>query len=283
MFMKKSFLSIIYNHIIVISYRVESFHQGRKILFLCNSLRLFYCYIGKELIIKYNMKFVVIRKRTICFSVLICLLICSIIAPLFSSQRASSPKFTRTIVIDAGHGGVDGGCVGKRYGAVESELNLLYAEELEQLCWEAGFKVVMTRSTAEGLYSPLATNKKKSEMQRREKIIKESDADVVVSIHMNSITIPSVRGAQVFFKKGNEEGKILAEDITTCIVQDFSKVRSGACVGDYYVLNCNEKAAVLIECGYLSNAEEEYNLMQEKYRKKFCKSILKGIINFLKI
>ena len=228
------------------------------------------------------MKFILIRKKLLYLSVLIGVLIGAISVPLFSSQKTSSPKLTRTIVIDAGHGGIDGGCVGKRYGAVESELNLLYAKELEQQCKESGFNVVMTRSTAEGLYSPLATNKKKSEMQKRQQIINDSKGDIVVSIHMNSITIPSVRGAQVFFKKGNEEGKVLADDITTCIVQDFSKVRSGACAGDYYVLNCNEKAAVLIECGYLSNAEEEYNLMQENYRKKFCKSVLKGIINFLK-
>lgn len=229
-----------------------------------------------------------IRFLTIKKKILLCLLLCltigvGILGTFFNVRETSSPKLTRTIVIDAGHGGIDGGCVGKRYGAVESELNLLYAKELEQQCKESGFNVVMTRSTAEGLYSPLATNKKKSEMQKREQIINDSKGDIVVSIHMNSITIPSVRGAQVFFKKGNEEGKILADEITTCIVQDFSKVRSGSCAGDYYVLNCNEKAAVLIECGYLSNAEEEYNLMQENYRKKFCKSVLKGIINFLKI
>lgn len=228
--------------------------------------------------------FKVISLKSIVAIVITLIVSCGVTLSLCEETNVTAqPKLAYTVVIDAGHGGVDGGCVGKRYGAIESELNLQYAKELEKLCKEFGFNVVMTRETQEGLYSPLATNKKKSEMQKREKIINESKADIVISVHMNSINIPSVKGAQAFYKKGNETAKILADNVTSSLSKEIGYVRSGASVGDYYVLNCNDKASILIECGYLSNAEEEYNLMQEKYKTNFCKAVLHGVINYLKI
>ncbi len=227
--------------------------------------------------------FLTIKKSAI-VAVLLCLILMSgVFIMFFSVKPTSSPKLIHTIVIDAGHGGIDGGCVGRRYGAVESELNLAYSQELKDICEKFGFKVVMTRETAEGLYSPFAKNKKKSEMQKREKIINESKGDLLISIHMNSVNISTVKGAQVFYKKGNEEGKKLANKITDSLAKGGNEIKNSAVVGDYYVLNCTEKAAVLVECGYLSNADEEYKLMQKDYRKSFCENVFLGIINFLEI
>ena len=225
--------------------------------------------------------FLIFKRKSIFIFLSVSVVALAIITS-FCIQPVTIPTNIKTIVIDAGHGGVDGGCVGKRYGAIESELNLLYSQELKKLCEDFGFRVVMTRESAEGLYSPFAKNKKKSEMQKREKIIKESKGDILISIHMNSVSLSNVKGAQVFYKKNNEPGKTLGDTITASLKEGKIGVRSGSSIGDYYILNCNDMPAVLVECGYLSNPEEEYNLMQKEYRAKFCKNVFYGIVNYLK-
>lgn len=228
-------------------------------------------------------KFLTIKKKSI-LAILLCVLCIGAFCTTFFTVRASaSPKSNFCIVIDAGHGGIDGGCVGKTTGAIESELNLYYAQELEKLCKDFGMNVVMTRSTMEGLYSPFAKNKKRSEMEKREKIIKESGADLFVSIHMNSLSSQSAKGAQVFYKMDSESGKQFADDITQSLKEALGSVRGGSKEGDYYVLNCNDKAAVLVECGFLSNPTEEKLLITENYRKEFCMALFLGILNFLKM
>lgn len=192
----------------------------------------------------------------------------------------ASPKAKHVIVIDAGHGGIDGGAVGQG-GSVESELNLKYSQELKKVCEEVGFEVVMTRSDMDGLYSPTAENKKRSEMENRERIINESDADFMVSIHMNSFSLSSCRGAQVFYDYGDEDGKRFAESVQSSLYSSVDFAKKNASVGDYYVLNCAKMPAILIECGYLSNVEEEKLLCSEEYRNLFCQSVLVGILNYL--
>lgn len=208
-------------------------------------------------------------------------MICSVVGVCHAVRAVSSPKIVRTIVIDAGHGGVDGGCVGKNTGVTESELNLIYAKKLQELCSQAGLRVVMTRADMNGLYSPFATNKKKSEMEKREQIINESDADLLISIHMNSLPIKSVKGAQVFFREDNLVGKEFADSITNSLKNNLEYIRGDSKIGDYYILNCNDKAGILIECGFLSSPEEEILLSQSDYIQKFCNAVMVGIFNFL--
>jgi len=197
-------------------------------------------------------------------------------------QEVATPVYKYTVVIDAGHGGIDGGCVGKS-GVTESELNLQYTFALKEYCEEFGINVVLTREDMNGLYSSTAKNKKKSEMAKREEVINESDCDIVISIHMNSVRDRSVSGAQVFYKKDNEQGRDLANTISQSLDKNEICIKGEGKVGDFYVLNCNNKPAVLIECGFLSNSVEEYRLCDENYRKKFCESTFFGILNFLKM
>ena len=138
----------------------------------------------------------------------------------------------------------------------------------------------MTRSDMSGLYSPLASNKKRSEMEKRESIINSSGARCVVSIHMNSFPSSKSRGAQVFYKLGNESGKAFADSVQGQLLKGVEYTRGVSAPGDYYVLNCTDKPAILIECGFLSNAEEEKLLCLSEYRKKFCEVVLQGIIIF---
>ncbi len=227
------------------------------------------------------MKFLTIKKRTLCVLLVGVILICSVVGVCHAVRAVSSPKIVRTIVIDAGHGGVDGGCVGKNTGITESELNLIYAKKLQELCSQAGLRVVMTRADMNGLYSPFATNKKKSEMKKREQIINESDADLLISIHMNSLPIKSVKGAQVFFRGDNLASKEFADSITNSLKNNLEYIRGDSKIGDYYILNCNDKAGILIECGFLSSPEEEILLSQSDYIQKFCNAVMVGIFSFL--
>lgn len=199
-----------------------------------------------------------------------------------SAKTTSTPKQVYSIVIDAGHGGIDGGCEGVSTGVKESDLNLKYSLKLAQFCQNLGFKVILTRKDENGLYAPFSTNKKRSEMEKRESIIKKSNADLFVSVHMNSFPNKSLSGAQVFYKIENEKGKELADSITNALKGDI-ELRGNSKEGDYYVLNCHDKAGVLIECGFLSNPEEERLLQTEEYVDKFCQKVFQGILSFLKM
>lgn len=227
--------------------------------------------------------FLTIKKKSI-IAILLCALLASVFCATYFPIKASiTPKPIHTIVIDAGHGGKDGGAVGSVTGVTESFLNLEYANTLRSLCKEYGFKTVMTRSDMNGLYSESATNKKKSEMEKRRKIIKKSNADLVVSIHMNSFPSSSARGCQVFYAQGNSAGQALAESVSATLNQNIEYAKKTAKVGDYFVLNCTLRPAILVECGFLSNGEEEHLLQEKEYENKLCYQILCGILKFFKM
>lgn len=224
--------------------------------------------------------FFVFKARIILIAFLICVFCFGgVLFYFFRTTTVDSPSLGYSIIIDAGHGGKDGGAVGKG-GTEESRLNLDYALELEKICKSAGMKTILTRKDMEGLYSPLAQNKKRSEMERREEIINGSEGEIVVSIHMNSFPLSSLKGAQVFYKENSESGKSLATSVENNLAGGGIEIRGGASVGDYYVLNCTEKPAILVECGFLSNEEEEKRLCEEEYRRKFCEMLFCGILEF---
>lgn len=227
--------------------------------------------------------FLTIKKKTIVAILLCVLAIGAFCGAYFPIKANTTPKPLHTIVIDAGHGGIDGGAEGKISGITESQLNLEYALSLKEVCESFGFGVVLTRPDMNGLYQPDAPNKKRSEMEKRKQIIEDSNADIVISLHMNSFPLSSTRGTQVFYGKGNELGRALANSIQTSIIRDFPLSRKNSSVGDYFILNCHKKAGVLIECGFLSNPEEEKLLVQKDYREKMCYSILVGIIEYFQM
>ena len=227
------------------------------------------------------MRFIVLKGKYIFY---ILLLVCALLILVFfpKTNFTTNKSDVFCIVIDAGHGGIDGGAVGEK-GVSESQLNLDYALELKKLCESVGIKVVLTRCDMNGLYSPLASNKKRSEMEQREKIINSSNADAVVSIHMNSFSLSSSKGAQVFYKEGDDGGKVFAENVQEELVKNIENSRKTALVVDYYVLNCCKMPAILVECGYLSNPEEEQFLCDKSYKEKFCKVLLQGVIKFFNV
>ena len=236
----------------------------------------------KEKALNSNMKYTFITITN--FKKLIAILVLSVLAIIFCISApivySQTKVYTYSIVIDAGHGGIDGGSEGFN-GTKESEINLEYAKTLEQYFKDFGFKTIMTRSNENGLYSPFASNKKKDDMLKRKQIIENSSPDLVVSIHMNSFTLSSSRGAQVFYNKDNENSKLLADQIQKQFVLNLTKARKTSQSADYYILNCASVPSVIVECGFISNQEEETLLNTSQYREKVCYSILCGVVSYL--
>lgn len=186
------------------------------------------------------------------------------------------------VVIDAGHGGIDGGVVGVNTGIKESTLNLLVAKELKRCFLSAGIDVVMTRENENGLYGTATSSRKKKDMQKRKNIIENAQPEMVISVHMNKYSVSTRRGAQVFFDKNNQRGVSLANAVQKSLNAMEETVREySALNGDYYILTSHNYPSIIVECGFLSNPEDEALLMTDAYRQKIAYAIFKGCIDYL--
>lgn len=188
-----------------------------------------------------------------------------------------------TIVIDAGHGGFDGGMVGST-GISEKTLNLVYAKKLEELLTAAGYRVVQTRTTEAGLYDEEQPNKKAQDMQRRCAIIAEEKPLASISIHQNSYpNDASVCGPQVFYYEQSQEGEKLASAIQKYLnaIPDVMKQRVPKGNSTYYILKRSASTTVIVECGFLTNAQEELLLQQEAYQDQVVQAICDGILEYI--
>jgi N-acetylmuramoyl-L-alanine amidase len=181
----------------------------------------------------------------------------------------------RTVVVDAGHGGFDPGAIGVS-GAEEDNINLAVAQELKAVLQEMGSQVIMTRDDENAL-----AKSKEEDMAERRRIIEESGSDIVVSIHMNNFKEdPDVSGPLVLFMPGSEKGQALAKTIQSSLNTALDTDGS-ARSEDLYVLKSGNQPCVLVECGYLSNEEEEHALTQPEYQKKIAQAICDGVVDFL--
>ncbi len=193
---------------------------------------------------------------------------------------ASAHAGERTIVIDAGHGGVDAGVRGKISGEKESDINLSIAKHLKGYLSGAGFNAVMTRTTQGGLYGTSTKGFKMRDMKKRKQVIEESSADMVVSIHQNFCPLPSKRGSHVFFDKTSEAGKLLADSIQHSLNALNGADGNTSLAGDYYMLKCTQNPSVIVECGFLSNSEDERLLCTDEYRKNVAYAVFRGIVAY---
>ncbi len=186
-----------------------------------------------------------------------------------------------TIVLDAGHGGIDGGSEGTITGVKESHLNLLIVKELEKLFTDGGFKVVLTRDGDYGLYGDESPGFKLRDLEKRVEITNKSNAELFISIHINKFSSSTRKGVQVFYKKGNEQSKKLAEAIQleTNLLKEQERMYD-ALSGDYYVLNGINTSGVIVECGFLSNEKDERLLQTEEYRQSLAKRIYSGVFRY---
>ena len=185
-------------------------------------------------------------------------------------------------MLDAGHGGIDPGSIGRKTKTTESELNLIIVNKLEKLLISGGIDVIKTRKDANGLYGIYTKDYKTKDMHARKDIILSSNANMLISIHMNSFTDSANRGAQVFYTEGNKASENLALAIQNCFSKDLPESDHGISNGDYYILKCAPQIpSVLCECGYLSNADDEKLLCDPEYQERIAYSIYKGIVYYL--
>ena len=217
----------------------------------------------------------------------------SIIGGMLCSAYMSSDKYIETlqseneknlIIIDAGHGGEDPGAIGTS-GVYEKDLNLEIAFTLGKILSERGFAVLYTRTKDKLLYTE-AENirgiRKISDLKNRCKIAAEYPQAIFVSIHMNSYGSPAFSGLHVYYSPEDENSKLLANKIQYSVKENLQntnnrKIKPGK---DIYVLENVENTAVLIECGFLTNAEECEKLSQKEYQKQLCLAIVCGIIEY---
>ena len=187
------------------------------------------------------------------------------------------------IILDAGHGGFDGGAVSGE--VLEKNINLSFALEFEPLLKAFGYEVIMTRVGDYGTDDEgLATirRKKVSDIKNRLNLVENTNIECFVSMHQNIYSSTRFTGTQVFYSGNNEQGKTLAENIQECVktlVQPNNNRRPKKCGKNIYLMYYTTKPAVLVECGFMSNDGELSNLLDDSYRGKINLCILTGIIN----
>lgn len=227
--------------------------------------------------------FVIKKKTIIAACVALCILVTFILccSALMAESATGGGKDAMTVVIDAGHGGIDGGVVGST-GVKESDLNLEISKRVKRCFEDAGFRVVMTRQTSGGLYGVATTGFKKRDMRKRKEIIEKAKPNAVISVHLNRFSQTTRRGAQVFFKDSDEQSRAFALALQKSFNGMEEAVREcQALKGDYYILNCTPYPSAIVECGFLSSPEDEKLLMDADYQEKLAYAVFKGTVDYL--
>lgn len=193
-----------------------------------------------------------------------------------------------TIVVDAGHGGIDGGA--SKGDVIESEITLKIAQRVERQLKRMGAKVVMTRSTEGDVLSEHAPSeqfnstreRKREDLFLRETIVEEAEADLFITIHANAIPNSKWRGAQIFYhKEGHPHSEHLAKEIQSSIREKLQNTdREALVIQQVYLLKKVKAPSVLIETGFISNDEERELLLDVKYQEKMADAIVRGIENY---
>lgn len=197
-------------------------------------------------------------------------------------RTASLPIKNMVVVIDAGHGGRDSGAIGFT-GKEEDNINLKIGLKLRRLIEQAGGVALMIREDDTGLYDETKrTGRKLEDLKNRQKIFSESEADIVLSIHLNSFPQNQYYGAQTFYKEGDANSRKLAEYIQEELltVIDRGNNRKIKPKNDIYIFKGNNITGALVECGFLSNPEEEQLLTQDHYQERLAWSIFSGIVKY---
>jgi len=206
-------------------------------------------------------------------------------APFIINAINTEKAHKSTVVIDAGHGGIDSGVSGVKTGVEEKVVNLKIAFYLGEILKARGYTVVYTRrNDAMHEFDGVQHNKKRADMFKRGEIINAAKPFAVVSIHQNFYSAPTRRGAQVFFNKKSEDGARLANALQSALnakinLADGGREYSPLCA-QKYLLECSPYPSVIVECGFLSNFADEQNLVLPEYQYRMATVIADGICAF---
>lgn len=199
-------------------------------------------------------------------------------------ETTSTPVSGKVIVLDAGHGKPDEGAQSSN-GTTEAETNLKITLKLQNLLEQSGCTVILTRSDENAIYDldkNTLREKKISDIRNRVKIGNNSSADIFVSIHLNKIPQQQYWGWQCFYNSGNEKSINLAKKIQSNLNEAIQKEnkRIAMKLDTVYIMKHVEIPISIVECGFLSNPEEEKQLLNEEYQDKLAWGIFNGIIEY---
>ncbi len=226
---------------------------------------------------------IVIGRKT--FTVLVCTLAAGAAAAVLMCYmpRATFGGNHLKVVVDAGHGSPDGGAVGAA-GTLEKDVNLAIADAVREVLEGKGISVVMTRVSDDGLWETDGSirQKKREDMNRRLEIVRDSGADLFLSIHMNAFEDDSANGLHIFYAKNHPEGEELAAKIQEGIAAVTKAETHAVKAADesLFLMKSPPMTAVLAECGFLSNPEEEQKLIDPDYQKRIAWAIASGIEDY---
>lgn len=222
----------------------------------------------------------------LCLLVVVAMSLCGATESTFISDivSATETKERFCIIIDAGHGGFDGGAVAHD-GTVEKDLNLKIALKLDAVLRASGYKTILVRSDDSSTNDPTDGEKAKvSDIKNRAKLMSKYKNSIFVSIHMNKYSTTQPHGAQVFYAKtdGSKELALLLQASVASHVQTDNKRVIKPTTKDIYLLSHATVPAVIVECGFLSNQNDLESLKENDYQLKIATALAYGIINFRK-
>lgn len=192
--------------------------------------------------------------------------------PARPAQGEEGPLSGWVILVDAGHGGTDGGAKARDSGVWEKELNLKVALLLRDELASSGAQVIMTRES-----DTQFSKQKRQDLTARLEKAKEGGADMLICVHMNEYRTRRESGPQVFYRQGQEQSRLLAGCVQEALVTLLKPARArSAMAGDFFMLSL-DIPSVLVECGFLSNAAEERLLLTPEYQARVAAAIRDGI------
>ena len=190
----------------------------------------------------------------------------------------------QTVIIDAGHGGFDGGATAPD-GTTEKDINLAVSLKLKKILTLYGYDVIMLRDTDTALNTEGDTtrSKKRSDIMNRYAVMEANPDSIYLCIHQNNFSASYCHGAQMFYCKSTDGSKELAECIQTSLkaVQPDNDRVIKPCTDDVYLIYNAKTTALLVECGFLSNRDDLLNLKNEEYQMKLAFAISSGLNNYM--
>jgi N-acetylmuramoyl-L-alanine amidase len=230
---------------------------------------------------------VVVRKKNIALIALVFLLSVTIyslnIVGDKAAQAINGQDTQKIVLIDPGHGGEDPGAVSDYSGIKEKDINLSIALRVKELLESENYKVLMTRDEDRLEYQAETTNivqKRREDLQRRKKMMDEGGATIVVSIHMNKFPQTQYFGAQTFFPPKSPESQKLAVSIQKSMkeIVDPNNAREALQKKEeIIILKDSKTTTAIVECGFLSNPDEEKLIGMKDYQEKLASAISAGI------
>ncbi len=230
---------------------------------------------------------IVIGKKALMFSCFgIFFIVFFVFGALNTYQSVFEETRTPVVIVDAGHGEPDGGAIGVN-GTLEKDINLKIAKKVEEVLDAKGVRVIMTRTGDLSLFETrdgTLRKKKREDMNTRLSIMKKSGADLFLSIHMNSFENKKANGLHVFYAENYNEIEPLAENIQERISKITGAKTHAVKTADknLFLMKNPPVPAILVECGFISNPEEERKLNESDYQSRIAWAIAESVETYFK-